>query len=123
MASVRIKVRVSIEGRQLPGFPLILTQTVAGPIQQSLYNLEAGETFDDIAIPDIATQRVTALLPLSRGPVSARFGAQTSGGTVINRRGAIIGFNVDMSLKPKVQNDDADYASSVIASAAQAEAV
>lgn len=123
MAKLRVKIRLSIDGRPLAGFPLILEQTVAGPIQQSLYNLEAAETFADMPIPDVSTIRAFAALPLSRGPMSARFGGQSSGGVQVNRLGGIIGFNTNMSQKPKLQNDEADYATSVIATAAQAEAV
>ena len=91
-------------------------------LQQSAYNLEAGETFADAAVPDVATQAVFLLAPLTRGPVTARFGGQTTGGVEVNRRGLILAFRCSMAQKPDLQNEDAENATGVLVAGGQAAA-
>lgn len=120
MSTATLKVRLSIDGRPLPGFPLIQTLELLGPIQQSVYNLDAGETYDDAAVPDVAEQALLHVIPLTRGPVTARFGGQTAGGVEVNRRGLILAFRAALAEKPKLQNEDGDNATGVLVAGGQA---
>lgn len=124
MSTVTLKVRLSIDGRPLAGMPLSLSKEIAGPLQGSLYNLAAAAASADIATPDVLSHVLVAVMPLSYGPVSARFGAQATGGVETRRRGLILAFNVAATVAlPRVANDHLTKVSSVLVQGAQEAAV
>lgn len=122
MSTAVLKVRLSIDGRPLPGFPLIQTLTLDGPIQQSVYNLGAAEAYADAAIPDVGAQALFHVIPLTRGPITARFGGQTAGGVEVNRRGLLLAFRCALTAIPKIQNSDLVNATGVLVAGGKAAA-